>query len=271
MARGRRGSHSAPVSLFSFQDIITSVMGVLLFVVLLMATQTAVVAEAVVTGTVAGSGESLAQTLAALDQQLEEIRQQTASLGGHVARSRTAGDMSDVVEARSHLARVYEDVVTTEDSLRAEFSALKTATGAGEDGAEVLALVQDRDQNVALLKGELDALRMNKRLTYIARQDYAKQPLVVEVAGDSIRFAGSPDAEEPALTLTHSQSAERVRALMTLLRDFPTDSYYVLLVCKPSGIPAYDGIRSAVSERGFNIGTDVIPEDWSALTGEEPP
>lgn len=271
MPRGRRSNASAPVSLFSFQDIITSVMGVLLFVVLLMATQTAVVAEAVVKGSNAGSGESLSQILAALQGRLDEVRLRMASLGQQVARSQTAGDMTDVVEARSRLARLYEDIVTSEDALRREFASLQAATGQGERGAEVLALVQERDQKVALLKGELDALRLNKRLTYIARQDYPKQPLVVELAGDSIRFAGSADAEEPAVTLAHSRGAERLTALLTLLGDFSPGDYYVLLVCKPSGVSAFDGLRSAISERGFNIGTDVIPEDWSVLTGEDPP
>ena len=72
-----------------------------------------------------------------------------------------------------------------------------------------------------------------------------------------------------AFTLSHADVATRINTAMQWLRRFPNDSFYVLLVLKPSGLEIMNELQSKIEDLGFEQGLDLLPGDWNALPYSE--
>lgn len=260
--RGNRRNSSTPLSLFSFQDIITSVMGILLFVVLMMSLQTKMVADAV--------GQSSPESTATPPAiQAMGLKQQIADAEAEIEELRAIADLSkdqarDRIVARTkQLRSLYAEISEVEDR---RASLIKEASEGTEDN-RVLAAVLSSEQQVLKLRKELDETTMSRRLTYIARQDFDRQALIVQLDKSGMRFAPSPAADDT--TYLPGSESVRFKQLKALLAPYPRDKYYVLFVMKPSAMTdATRKLKDDVAKLGYQWGEDLIPEDWTTVFGD---
>jgi hypothetical protein len=90
--------------------------------------------------------------------------------------------------------------------------------------------------------------------------------VIVELSGSGWRL-GASQRHSAAITLSHVRQKDRETELRRWLSHFPPESYYVLLLVKPSGQPVLEEIDTLCRAIGFGIGLDLIPEHSSALIG----
>lgn len=259
--RGKRGSNSTPLSLFSFQDIITSVMGILLFIVLMMALQMKIVANAVAQSSPedpippAIEAAVAKEKVAAQEAEIEQLRE---ILGQSSAQSRDR-----IVALRARLQSLYDQIGELDERTASSYE--EVLDRVKDD--KVLADGIRREQDLLKLRKELEEAKLARRLTYIANQDFPKQPLIVELDRNGMRFAPSAGADDT--TSLPGNESVRFKQLHALLAGYAPDAYYVLFVMKPSAMTAETRkLIDAVKALGYQHGEDVIPEDWSAVFGE---
>ena len=101
------------------------------------------------------------------------------------------------------------------------------------------------------------------RLTYISDQTYSRQPILIEIADGVIVIAGATDAD-PVMRFTVSDTDQLLEQVAAWMSGFSPEKYYCLLLLKPSGLGVYERLRNRLQEQSFDIGIDLLPEEFSA-------
>lgn len=261
MARGLRGRNDPPVTLFAFQDVMTSIIGILLFVVMLMALQISTVADAV--GTNAADG-SLRDRVLELERRKADAERSLDTNAMIAQRARQADGFNGVVRNRERLSKTYAELEQVEREITARFDEIKRRAelSSSKDStlSDMIAVQQENER----LKGELDLARMNKRLTYIVSKGFEKRPVLIEVSAQVWRVAADANGDT-MISLAQADLPRRTAALTQVLGNFNTRDFYCLLIVKPSAAVEINSITAELRKLGFNIGIDAIPEDFTGM------
>lgn len=265
MARRRRSTPS--ISFFSFQDLITSVTGIMILLSLLLAlslTQrspgrpTAHAAEAV-----DAVRESLAESrahVAALQGEVRQGEQELAELAG----LSVSGLQRQTSEARQQAS----DLRTRTDRLNNQRQAAQTRAQARESelaGRETDRRRLERQQReAARLAAELAEMKSGKRMFFEAPPDGAKFPWLVEVTGSALRLR-LLGRERPPLQFEGGTDADRRAQFRQWLRTLDSGSEYVLLLVKPSGLSQYQDLYDLIRSAGLDQGIDLVSEEQQVL------
>ena len=257
-ARRRRGTE---VSLFAFQDVMASLIGVLFFIVLLLALTIVETPEQGASQRErAASVESLQQRTSDLRAESAELLERLAKLGG--LASGPQNPARTAVELRSlhaTLKALHEAIRRAEASCEADQTSL--AAREGELGplqarAEELAAVVEE------LKRQGTPARSGPRVSYIIdRRADTPEPWLVEVTSTSIRVASRDGAAAVFEFGGAEPSARQARFLAWAGEQDASSNYFVLLI-KPSGLPVVDELTKGLKGLGFHIGSDLLPEGW---------
>lgn len=259
--RGKRGGGGPPLNLFSFQDIITSVMGILLFVVLMMSLQTQMVADAVVQNSPsepippAIRAASSRQSIAQIESKIHQLR---------VIMAQSSAETRDrIVKLRTRLQALYDEIRELNDRT---FASYQEAIERVKENS-VLAEGIKNEQQVLKLRKELEDAKLVRRFRYEVNREFPRQPLIVELDRDGMRVATSPVADD-TIVFSGNESI-RLTQLRTLLKSFSKESYYVLFVMKPSAMTrGTHQLMLEIEKMGYQYGEDIIPEDWTTMFGE---
>lgn len=258
MARRRRAA--AEVSLFAFQDVMAAVIGVIFFIVLLMALS--IVEARPRTGGVTSETE-----LAALDAQAKALAREAEALRRRLDElERGAVAAGDPARAVGEVRRLHATFV----SLNAAIEEVRR--GRDEDEAELAlreAAVDDRTSEADELDEVLATLRARPRsgprVSYILdRGPGTPEPWLVELSGDAIRAATQDGAAAVFSFGGPSVSARRERFLAWARHQDRAGSYFVLLI-KPTAVDWAYEVAKELDGFGFRFGTDLLPETWQAF------
>lgn len=270
MTRGKRGQAGAPISLFSFQDIMTSVMGILVLITLMMSLELQETVEQVQTPAPQTATPPPETTVAELKQKREQLQAQYEKAVAELsAVAEMTGDKSSVL--REQLARL-QTTITEMEQLERRVREIQTQTeelakqekSMAEKMQETVAL----EQRASQLRGEIDRLKSNPRLTYIMQQGAGKSPILVELSGQLLGI-GSHKTQEPAMWADAKDIDGRIELLLALAGNYsPSTEYFVLLV-KPSGFEHYRQVREKLAEKGFDVGTELLDENQYVLLRSE--
>lgn len=289
MSRLRRGS-APKLSFFAFQDIITSVSGILILVVLILATDL----EKASTATGRATPEELA-----LEQQLEALL---------VERNRVVDRLQSLREALAST-----DVLPSASKLIADIAELKqlieNTTKQMVDGKQAMAAaeaaIREQDLKLGLNKTreEVDALRQkNEELALKDAAERSKlaelerrvalaqsQLLRVRAREGQLWFIPEPstDQREPILVVvdgggitvdrfdkTSSRSAYSAGAasagMQSYLKQLSKNQQFVVFLVRPSGIELFRRLRDQTRNAGFQTGYDAVGEDIKITFGRPP-
>ncbi len=261
--RRRRGAE-VPVSFFSFQDVLLSLIGITIVITVILFLQ--------ITRTVA-------KTVLEADDRLRTEESVAESI-----RRNELVDRIVTLEAaiRSAQQRPDTDPLARRTSLRAELLAasgeleslerqseelarqLRELTLLSPDALELresIELMARRDELVT----ELGATERRRRISYIIDTARSATPVLLEISADRIVFSELA-AEATPQRLSAGTSAARVQqALDYYLLLTRGRQAYLLVVLKPSGIESYWQLLALVDrmpqESRPVIGVDLIPED----------
>lgn len=265
----KRRSNRVPVTLFSFQDIITTLSGILILLTLLMAVEV-----------IEKKGNPQQDPVVdddAEDQVLADLRARLTALRNCApaplppAPERLAGQSAAVVAAKL----VEEEAMSKRVASQLD-EATRTHAGLEEKRREATAkleavraeLVRARDAAAAAGK-ELDALRKDKRLTLIPEKLTGKKPLLVECSKDSILVSR---LGERALAGRFGTDYDARRAFQKFIAEsFSPSANYVVFMVKPSGLEVGFPLIDQVRGHGFDVGYDALEEEFTVCAGQEAP
>ena len=255
MGRRRRGDE-APVSFFSFQDVMMCTIGVTIVITMVLVLQLGAAAARV---TATASALSVAPDHAALANEARDLRRRL-----EVAAARAGGDSDrDRAQLRQDVLRQNDRAQRLERRAREAMERLRLVSArssADPAAVEAADLLQRREE----LEDRLRTESLRRRVTYLLAPEDRK-PVIVEVSGDRLVAGTTLERDAPlALPLVDPGSAaELLAAWMGALPD--GDRRSVLFVVKPSGVPAWRAVRQRLlalpGMADVPTGLDLIPED----------
>ena len=260
----RRGRHGVAINLFSFQDIMASVIGMLFFVVLILALD-------IVNARSAGAGDGQPATdadVAALQESInrlnEEIRQVEQEVARAVDRMQLAsGDESEMLQEAKRLEATLRNLY---DRIRQEQDELTRTDEERRHKEEThKKRIQETDRlnrRLGELKTALAAVRAAPRLAYIIDpHPSGLVPWLLETSGSRLRVA-SKDGAGAVFEFGGRSSSERKDRFLIWLDAQDSRTHYVVLLVKPSGVDLSHMLEEEIRKRGFDVGMDLLPENW---------
>ena len=261
----RRGGHDQTISLFSFQDIVCSVIGMVFFVVLIMALD---IVETKATGVEAASQLATESEVQALQDSAKALREEIARTESEIERltgrlNLASGDeegaLDEVKGLEATLKNLYARIKQEQEAV-AKTDAQKQETGKGHEQKlkEVARLARRADE----LRAQLKSAQAAPRIAFIidAHPDNL-EPWLLEVSDSRLRVA-SKDGRGTVLEFGGTSSEQRKIRFLAWVSSQSNQTHYFVLLTKPSGVRLSNEIEKELKTRGFDIGRDLLPEDW---------
>lgn len=273
----RLRSQSTPgISFFSFQDIITSVTGILVLVTLILTLY--------LKDSAPGSPEiqSLRRRRDAAREQLEKVDARNEA----AARSPSISDIPpDPSRLQSEIREWQEHIDTLSSRLAAAKRRSNEQTRDSENKAEQLGLAEVREQ-AGSIQRDLQARQQSNTVlvTESASLEGLERELrkKIEAATNQHRLWLLPDvgaaARQPVLvTVSRTNvvcerfnqpaqrrvfSADQAPSLLaTALREWQPSRDYIVFYVRPSGIEAFIRLLELAKSAGFQVGYDAVEEN----------
>jgi len=261
----RRRSSESPVSFFSFQDLMTGTIGVMILIALILVLWLTEVVESV--------EAYVAREPTQESDELATLRSEVMTLELSFARQTMAVEsITDTTEMhpdrrlaqlRLRLRTLYEEIEARKEEIAEKTAELRTMVEGEYSDESATTESRHLQQQLEQLEATLEERRRSDRLVYIASQSFALQPLLIEMSSGAIRVSGTSDAET-VIEFTDEELALRLERALAWLEGFSDEEFYCLLLLKPSGLPLYEQLRAALVEKGFQIGVDLMPERFRA-------
>lgn len=283
----RRGrSKDVAISLFSFQDIITSVTAIMILLVLILTLE--LVTREATKGMAAEDrrvAQELKRSVTEMEARLEQLRQQASAT--RAAASDAAGfsakeTAEKTAQAEREAQNLREELAQLEIRLRNAQSTRRTAEGklaaSQRDDPEATALRaketvaragemesanrEERTRQNTEAKQSRDGKSASRTLVFNPPPGNTLEPLLVEISKDGLVAVGrngdSPSRFNWNLLGLPTGFGEWLKA-----RNKSRE--YVVLILRPSGIERYNATREAVVSAGFDVGTELIGEQMSLV------
>lgn len=261
MGRRRRAN---PFSLFAFQDIITSVMGIMLLSALILAV------ELVTQKPTSASSQAIESAHNAIIVSVKAIRADLERITKELdaATENAVAAAADLVADAPHRRTVATDRmarlgVDLEALQKAIDSTLKQIT---ELEAREFDRRPDRDrlealtQDLAEMTSELAELRSGKRMFFRELPGMSKTPWIIDLSAERILLGPFPHAGDDKLGAAVNSFAE-LDALLEYVRALPPSDHYFAVMIRPSGVAMHGELISALHDRGYQLGYDVLADD----------
>lgn len=268
------------MNLFSFQDIIMSVMGILLLITLLLALFLVTPSKANLSNQEAI--KELETDLANAMNEETTLQARAMSLSSTLVLLR---DRPDTNRITSELSRIREGIIAKSNSLEevnqqiADLKASRAeqvvklglnylmqeteqikeqAKQAEEANTKDQALIREQKQRVKEAQESLVTLRKeaNKLWVIPSSQGTGKEPLLVTVSGEGIELNRFNRPEEKK-TFPKSSAVTELKAELAGMK---TTKDYILFFIRPSGVTLYRECRSEVDASSFKVGFDAVEE-----------
>lgn len=261
----RRGSRGNPVSFFSFQDIMVCTIGVVILVTLLLILRIgSEAAEASAALRRDEADRERPRELEAADAETAALRRRLAALEAAAAtdpNEALARQRAELRELDRELRRLREEAEA------AELALAEAVRGADLDASAAIAeeLMRRRDQ----LAEEVAAIERRQRIVYLLARDEAFPPTVAELSAERV-VVSFDQAAEASFALAAGDPREAATRLLELFQSRPDWRQRTLLVVlKPSGVPAFAALRELVAAdprfEEVSIGLDLIGESqWTS-------
>jgi len=294
--RTTRGSRDGAFSLFSFQDILTTTIGVVLLVLLVLVLDITMDAIAEVadasepppqTSDEPMDDDDLRSEVQRLNMLLVIAREDGVTSASRWLQEQTRRDLDDaqqrLIDAHAaHLAArnatenrrpVLEDLYDQIEDHNATVEQLEADIEAAWGDADEIAELQERRAEHGRLKQQLEGLLANPALMYIKQADKSHEPILVEITGDMIQIHAHGIAPGmPMIEFPNRSAKARCEAAVALLAQLADGRRYPLLLVKPSGampslriegsdVSPGSYLRHLLHERRIPTGIDLLTKD----------
>ena len=267
MIMGRRTHHQGPFSLFSFQDIIMSVTGIIILITLLLTLQ---LVQRVGTASAAPSSlypDEVRQAIRDTQSQVKALRKQLQS--GRDAAAESAA-ISGTTLTRQ-LAEIRQQVKRLTMELARLDGQTQTATREHDhwkarqfDQAADRRKLTELRKLAATLAAELEHLRKTNRVVYNPSSMVGKTAWLVDIGTDGLLVAQAGKKGAPR-RFGGSTPETRVAAFLKWARLRNASSEYFVLLVRPHEVRTYGQVRSGLEPLRFQMGFDVLGADVTVI------
>jgi hypothetical protein len=263
----RRKQGGSPFSLFSFQDIITCVSGIIILITLVLAIELSQRKK--------GSPAAQTAKLAAdIRSAIEDTRVEIKRLEAELARQSSAAQEA----AGAHTELLQSDLMAANQqikSLEAELAEIqrkeKLASAEHErvqakqfDQQKELQKTVEVEQEVKNLEDKLEELIKQDRPIYNSRTADGKQVWLVQVDGVQSLVAPAGKAGKP-VALAHGSSLLSDSEFERWLGSKSSSADFVFFLVRPEGAKEFSTLKEEASSRGFSLGFDLLGETRVAI------
>lgn len=260
----RRRKNVSAISLFAFQDIITSVVGIFILIIICMILQ--------LRETQSGSGSPAQnyQELLAIQQAItQECRSLSKSLGELITRlsqSKESNRFSEELAIqemeslermlRERLRRAEKEVLQiteAREETEKDKERLQIAQAALGPELEELKAIQDQ---LSRMQQEMQQIEVENPMVFSKTNLNGRPLCILEVKGGSVQWLATTTGEKRIWILPGDREP-----LLKWLQGNEASRWHFLLLLKPSGAREFEGIRKALQKTGVKLGFDVVAED----------
>ena len=252
MSRKRSGS---PISLFSFQDAITSVCGVVVLVTLLLALD------------LARRAQSEAATQTASRERVEETKKEIETLRANLAEVQASPEFKKEVdaagigmslqEAREELAsarRRLEEAKKERAAVAEDIERLEDELVAAREEAKETDAILERAQAARQTAQKTVAKKIDLQRTtaYSYPDPVEEQPWFVDISGERIIAYSQAEPQ--------GRRFETAFSFANFAKTRPRNKEYFVLVARPSGAKSAVEIQTELEDDHYRYGVDLIGE-----------
>lgn len=261
----KRFRRNTPFSLFSFQDIITGLCGIIILFVLIMLVDLVVKRDS---ATSCSDEQNLE-----LEDKTVELKREIAALKKEL--SAVKDDVKSVIVATKEKAapeisaKLDKDLTEKERKVAALVSQvidLRTRVAAAKDADdENKKKVREMEETRRLLENKLAALRDKKGVTLIPERGEFKAPVYLVLG------RGGVELLRPLKRTTYRKwyfFDEIKEGLSKELVKLDYTTHTVILLVRPSGIKKMQAIADMVRGYGLSYGRDPLEEDVEVSLGK---
>lgn len=267
MSRRRRGGN--PFTLFSFQDIITSVMGIILLAALLLAVelvtrmpgQAASAASAAVQTQISGQITLVREDITALQQELKSLQ------GDVLAAARAIMVDSEFHEqvAQDQLQRLGGELAKLTKHLEDRNRELSRQEARGFERRRDRQKLEGLEAKTKKVEEEIADLKKSNRLFFNPIPGFAKKPWLIDISAEFV--AVGPLSEDRKIATAPQHTFPDEQAFLAFAGGLSSETDYFMILIRPSGIERFHLILEELRDREFDLGFDVISEDQSVFSG----
>lgn len=253
----KRRNNATPISLFSFQDLMISIIGIFIVISLLLVLLITKQVEDTLTEAFADIDPILAENISQSKSDIEKLEVELASLSEFDQWELT----DETLDAKEVLIDIDLDLVSLREELEAtrrEFDRIIMNSELEGDAGIGLELRTIRDK----LQEDLDEFRIRKQIVYLVSDPEEKKPIILEFSDNQIIITSTNQS-------LVSWSSGSFKDALAFTEGFPNrDDYYLLVVLKPSGLLLWEELKHYVNElrksgKTIDIGIDLIAERYS--------
>lgn len=245
-----------PFSLFSFQDIITGLSGIMIFLVLVQSL--GIVSSRARTAEAQGSGTSetddcrigLRDEIAALEARLSEVRKRAARavvVEGRAQPGEVEEQQRKLTEREQILAALVSQVHDLETQVE------KAEKADAEDRAKV----REMERTRRLLEQQIAGMGNRRGITLIPERGTFKIPVYMICSGSGIEIH-RPFERQPVVRL---ESANARKGLSDYLGALDQTTHAAVLLVRPTGVKMMALAVSLLVDRSFDYGRDPLEEN----------
>lgn len=267
-----RKRNSAPVSLFAFQDIITSVTGIMVLVTLMLALEVIQKKEQAPEAKSREMATDAAAAAAVVDSALAETQTTLAELRRQLEQ-RQDSELASISLDRSLLERRLNDLreverMLADDLRKSEAERRQSAERARDAAAEQTAHADTAvsiEQVIAEAREkheQLQKLRQENRLIFRNSDGNTKTTWILQLDGTTIQAAEIGKTARPTSFPSVANFAQWLQGRS------PQQDYFVIMA-KPSAVETLDLLRKEITNAAFDLGYDLLPQNQNTVDPEK--
>jgi len=266
----RRKQQTLPFSLFSFQDIITSVTGIILLMTLLLTLELVQRHSTATAQADDAPTRDLQQEIANAEKVREELEAQLRQREKELleAASMSPQQLADLQNNLERELRQLEAEIQRLGQQNASMDVKKNNWKARKfvraDEQEKLDELRSKKEQ---MQKELELLKDSNRMIYNPSKGSAKAAWLVDISDSTIFVARAGEQSRPLRFEQRNDSSEVKRFLDWATSRSSASEFFVLLV-HPSGVVAFYEIREKLRSSGFDFGFDLIGKDVTVIDPE---
>lgn len=260
----RRRGHGAPVSFFSFQDVMVCTIGLTLLLTLVLILQVGTSVAEATTRTATPQAEDGEPADPELDAEISRLEERLADLEARAGED----PIAELARTRRRLLALDEELALARGEIEiADATLLETMRSRELDAEDAIAaaLARRRDR----LAEDLEEIRRRRRIVYLISDESPHPPTVAEIAADRlvVSFDQESEASVALAEATPEIAAARLLELFTARPDWRDRT--LLVVLKPSGLATWTALLDLLREderyREVAVGVDLLAEDrWTS-------
>lgn len=263
----RRRNRQNPLSLVSFQDIVTGMCGIMIFMVLVQILGLVVYPER--EEYTVGAGESDLETstlrseIRELEMRLEKIREKSraiVSAAKDAARPEDADKYAEELSNMTEREKIIAALVSQIHDLETQIEKAKDAD------AKNKARVKEMERTRRLIEQQIAEMKSKKGVTLIPERGESKIPFYVICSshGISIRRPLEKDAGDSEISL-----ADINAGFAEFLSMLDHTTHAAVLLVRPTGVKAMDMAVLLLQQNSFTYGRDPLEEGVDVYFGKE--